>query len=227
MTGTVMTPTPKTDQELMRRQDRRLGQLENPSAVRCGDWVISTGEHGELLGSYNNGGSTILAYPPDVENPDATEASKEQHLMLRLNGVSNSPVAWDTLVAAKGDWGGLPTRSGTSTQITVGKGGLYLAVVNLVWPAPGYNNGVINVISSPASTPSAPAPTGVVKLAWNKTAGSFGSGGSAPPAWVAQSLSGPVDLATGDVIAVGFVGDALGPIGNATSTLLLQRIGDL
>lgn len=137
MTGTAKVKSAKTDAELARNFDRRISAAENPSAVRCGDWVFSTSDSGNLIASYVNGGSVILVTPPPAgQDPDAVAETQLPFIKVRRTADQSAPqntlttVIWDTIDSSSGAWTGDITGF---SQLTVPEDGFYLANFHLAW----------------------------------------------------------------------------------------------
>lgn len=144
MTGTARTRAPKTNQELMRDVDQRIGKLEHPAATRVGAWTLSTsGDTGNLIASHVDGGSVILSkVPPTNQAPDETVDTGLPDLKLRLVGPVEIPenavtdITYDTVEYANGQWvfndqtGAAP---GDIRNVRVQVAGLYLIVQKIQW----------------------------------------------------------------------------------------------
>jgi hypothetical protein len=125
VTGTAKTKPPKNDAEWARNTEKRLNAAENPTAVRIGEWVLSTDpDTGNLIGSHVDGGSKIIAVKPAAsENPDDIVSSATPYIKLERQQNQNAPrgsaqlVQWDTVASQTSDWGFSPP--GTDIDIPV------------------------------------------------------------------------------------------------------------
>jgi hypothetical protein len=96
---------PRTDAEWARDTQRRLDKAENPTAVRIGEWVLSTTELGVLIASHVDGGSIVLARPPAAEqDPDALVTTGSVLKVAVTANSSSSPIIWNAIVFASSDW---------------------------------------------------------------------------------------------------------------------------
>lgn len=138
MSGSDNRRPPKDDKELAREFDRRISSLEHPSATRVGKWVLSTGDSGELLASYVEGGSVSLSPPPVVgDSPDETESEDQEPPLLFLertdlqdiNGGQVTRIEWNQVVQQIGTWG--ITGSDPHSDIEIPVTGYYIVTVNV------------------------------------------------------------------------------------------------
>lgn len=160
MSGTARVKPPRNDAEWARNTQKRLDQVENPASTRVGQWVLSTeADTGNLLASFVNGGSVVLAKAPEPGgNPDDVTGT-EPFPSLKLKRTANQEidnnttvnVSWDTLDRNVGGWNAtaLPVET-----ITVPEAGLYLVIFKLVFTASNakFNKGVIQVNGTPVSS---------------------------------------------------------------------------
>lgn len=129
MSGTVKTKPPKDDAEWARNTEKRLNAAENPTAVRVGEWVLSTDpETGNLIGSHVDGGSKILATKPAAsENPDDIADNTVPYIKVERQQTQSEArgsvqlVEWDTVAAQTRDWG----FSAPGTDIDIPVNGVY------------------------------------------------------------------------------------------------------
>lgn len=139
MSGTPNVRTPRNDAEWARNTERRIQQVENPTSVRVGQWVLSTSPGGALIASNVGGGSQVLAVPAvgDEVDPDSVRDQDRMTFKARRINVQTmpqdvvTPVVWDAVDWAVGDWGGL--TSDTFSSVSVPVDGKYLVVGKLVW----------------------------------------------------------------------------------------------
>lgn len=140
MTGTANVKPAKNDAELARNFDRRIGAAENPTAVRMGQWVMSTSpDTGNLIASHVDGGSTVIAVPPPADqDPDQISDVQLPYIKVRRTTDQTAPqntlttVIWDTLDKSSGAWTGAVTGF---TQLIVPQDGFYLVNFHLAWKA--------------------------------------------------------------------------------------------
>lgn len=152
MSGSSITPAPRDDAEWARDIVRRIEALERPSALRAGDWVITTSpETGNLIASHVDGGSVVIAPPPPSgQDPDAVVDTAPPALQMSLiapgqNLASNTVarVQWNRVDRNIGGWqlNGLRDATGgdgsTATDnvhdIVVPSDDLYLITVRVSW----------------------------------------------------------------------------------------------
>lgn len=141
---------PRTEAEFGRAVVRRLEDVENPTAIRCGDWVLSTGEDGDLIASHSEGGSVLLAKrPAPSQEPDerVVEVNPAFTAMLtigqRVPGGQITTVQWDTIAVNIGDWEyqdtGLTNASGEDAAqiwfrtIVIPEDGIYHVRASMPW----------------------------------------------------------------------------------------------
>ncbi len=107
MTGTPKYRPPKTNAEWARTVERRLVAGENPNVVRIGAWTLSVDGNGNLIGSNVNGGSVVIAEPPEVTNSVDVVVTGELYMMKAARAVSQAQglITWDTVVYEQGEWG--------------------------------------------------------------------------------------------------------------------------
>jgi hypothetical protein len=129
---------PRNNMEWARRTEKRLNEHDNATAVRIGEWTLSTQEGtGNLIAGHVDGGSVILAVKPAAsEEPDeVTDTDDQPHLKLERQAVQSESrgaahlVQWDTVAYATGDWGFTPV----ATDIVIPQDGVYLIIYNLVF----------------------------------------------------------------------------------------------
>ena len=138
MSGTPKLPAPKDDAEWARNTQRRVEGLETPTSQRVGDWVVSTGPTGALIGSNVNGGSGVILQVPVAgdENPDTVAVGspkvKLQRTTLEVVPANTwTAITWEAEAYQVGLW--VSNANGAKT-LTVPEGGVYLIVVRTVWP---------------------------------------------------------------------------------------------
>lgn len=138
MTGTAKVKPPKDNAEWARNVQSRLDQVEHPASSRVGSWVLSTDpDTGNLIASFVNGGSIILAKAPEAgTNPDDTVTTQPlpriQLKRIADQGIpvgGQTAVSWDTQIRNVGGWGVTTLPVDT---ITVPEDGLYLLDFKLV-----------------------------------------------------------------------------------------------
>lgn len=138
MTGTAKVKPPQNNAEWARNTQKRLDQVEHPASSRIGQWVLSTEpDTGNLIASFVNGGSIILASPPDpgTSPDDVVEAQPLPSLKLKRVADQGIPangqvaVQWDTLARSIGEWG---TTTLPVETVTVPEDGLYLMFYKFV-----------------------------------------------------------------------------------------------
>lgn len=135
MSGTVKVKPPKNNQEWARNQQRRTEQLENPTATRMGDWVLSTQPGtGNLQASHVDGGSVVLAGKPEPSADADTVVGagfpclKVERVATQVeNAGSSHPVDWDTLAHASPEFNFFPPRS----EIVIPSNGVWMITLNL------------------------------------------------------------------------------------------------
>lgn len=141
MTGTPKVKDATTNAEWARNIDKRVDGTEHPTSSRVGKWVLSTDDDGNLIASFANGGSTVLAKVPSEQEDDPDLISVGLP-MLKLNraeplsvGASQTvSVLWDSVVENRGEWG-------VSVPIQIVKvpvSGLYLVIYRLIEIDAGY-----------------------------------------------------------------------------------------
>ena len=150
MTGTSQRKAPKNEAEFGRSVVRRLEDVENPTSVRAGSWVISTGDDGDLIASHADGGSVLLAKRPDPsQEPDSrvVEFTPMFIAMLvagqRITGGTSTTVQWDTITKNAGRWEtedtGTTAASGNDPaqvwfrNIIIPEDGTYLVQMTMPW----------------------------------------------------------------------------------------------
>lgn len=135
MTGTPDVKPPQNNAQWARNVEKRIGGVEHPTSTRLGDWVLSTDETtGNLIASYNNGGSIILAEPPPGGiDPDAISTSGLPFIrVVRANPqaiVANTStnINWDTIQKSTSEW----QFTAPGTDLVVPRAGYYLCVLNV------------------------------------------------------------------------------------------------
>ena len=154
MSGTANVKPPRSDAEWARGTQRRVESLENPTSQRAGDWVLSTDPRtGALIASNVNGGSTVLAMPPEGGaelDPDRVDLQSKIRFKARrttaqsIPGNAVTPIQWDTVDWAEGEWGGSGT--GLFSSVTVPVDGPYLIIGKGAWV--DATNGVRKLITT-------------------------------------------------------------------------------
>lgn len=130
MTGTAKVKPPRNNAEWARNTEKRLGADENSTALRAGEWTLSTQEGtGNLIASHVSGGSVILSAKPaasdepdevaDTNNQDYIKVERQQN-QAEARGAAHL-VQWDTLVQQTGGWGFTPT----ATDLVIPRDGVY------------------------------------------------------------------------------------------------------
>lgn len=153
MSGSDVSPAPRNDAEWARSIVRRIENLERPSALRAGDWVITTSpDTGNLIASHVTGGSVVLSNtPPSGQDPDAVVDSSLPALQVSLvspgqNLPANSVqrIRWNRIDRNVGGWlltgerdeqvvGDGSTAWDSAYDIGVPLDGLYLITLRLSW----------------------------------------------------------------------------------------------
>lgn len=129
MSGTANVKPPKNDQEWARNTQKRIEQVENPTATRVGEWVLSThADTGNLIASHVDGGSVVLAIKPAAsQSPDEVADNTVPYIKLERqqnqqeNRGSVALVQWDTVASQTRDWG----FSAPGTDIDIPVNGVY------------------------------------------------------------------------------------------------------
>lgn len=138
MTGTAKIKPPRNNPEWARNTEKRLNAAENPTAIRVGEWTLSTQDGtGNLIASHVEGGSVILAAKPAAsEEPDeVTDTDEQPHIKVERQATQSESrgtahlVEWDTVAYATGDWGFTPV----ATDIVIPQDGVYIIIYNLVF----------------------------------------------------------------------------------------------
>lgn len=135
---------PRDDRELVRDMDDRIDKVERSSATRVGKWVLSTSpDTGNLIASYVDGGSVVLAPPPpDGQKPDEEVDQSAAVLRARrledqsLKTGDNRLVAFDKLDAQNGGWrqsNRIDPGDDTYTSFLTPEDNLYLINVKVVF----------------------------------------------------------------------------------------------
>lgn len=135
MTGTTEKKTPpRNDQEWARDVQQRVENVEHPTALRAGEWTITTSEAGNLMACHVTGGCVTLAQiPPAGQDPDqVSDADEIPTIHVQRVADQNmpagavTPVQFDGTEHAIGDWG-IASRSdgGNTTQVVVPRSGVY------------------------------------------------------------------------------------------------------
>lgn len=164
MTGTAKQDRrPRTDQELIRQQDRRIETLETSDAVRIGAWTMTTHpDSGALIASNENGGSRELAKLPDSSlDADAVQAPPEQPLVeayepprIQVRRTANMSIA-NGLVAVPVTYQSTEFSEGTNPivenlgagTLTIGEDGVYQITAEFQWQgATAGGGGVCDVV---------------------------------------------------------------------------------
>lgn len=138
MSGTPKLPAPKDDAEWARNTQRRVEGLETPASQRVGDWVVSTGPTGALIGSNVNGGSGVILQVPVAgdENPDTVAVGSpkvklQRNTLQAITGNTWTVIAWEAEEFQVGQW---VSNANGATIVTVPEDGVYQIVVRTVWP---------------------------------------------------------------------------------------------
>lgn len=129
MSGTAKVKPPKNDQEWARNTQKRIEQVENPTAGRFGEWVLSTHpDTGNLIASHVDGGSVVLAIKPAAsQSPDEIADNTVPYIKVERqqnqqeNRGSVALVKWDTVTSQTRDWG----FSAPGTDIDIPVNGVY------------------------------------------------------------------------------------------------------
>lgn len=137
MTGTAKTKPPKNNAELIRNMVRRTEQLENPTSLRAGSWVLSEQrDTGNLLASHVDGGAVIVAEKPEsADEPDTVGTNDPPYIKVERQQNqqeargSSHLVQWDTLTYQTSDFSFQPTAS----DIVIPIDGIYACTYNLVF----------------------------------------------------------------------------------------------
>lgn len=113
MSGTPKLKPPRNNAEWARNTEKRQGAVEHPTSQRIGRWVLSEdAETGALIASHVDGGSIVLAVPPDASaeaDPDAIAATDLLSVTLTRTAAQAVPgggatVLWDGVIVDVGDW---------------------------------------------------------------------------------------------------------------------------
>lgn len=137
MTGTTEKKTPpRSDQEWARDMDQRVGAVEHPTSVRCGAWVFSTDpDTDNLIASYVNGGSVVVAQPPAAGEDADSVADPFLHLNLARSAAQTVPanstitVGWDTMINRSPSW----AFSTPAPEVVIPSAGTYLIIYHLAF----------------------------------------------------------------------------------------------
>lgn len=129
MSGTAKVKPPKNDQEWARNTQKRIEQVENPTAGRFGEWVLSTHpDTGNLIASHVDGGSVVLAVKPAAsQSPDTIADNTVPYIKLERQQTQSESrgsvarVKWDTVASQTRDWG----FSAPGTDIDIPVNGVY------------------------------------------------------------------------------------------------------
>lgn len=159
MTGTTEKKEPPTnDAEWARDQQQRLDLLENPDALRCGAWVLSTQEGtGDLIASHVDGGSVKLATKPEQgSDPDEVVEPGMTFLKLVRNINQSAPsnvtttIQWNAVVYQSAAW----NIDTPLTEIIVPEDGIYLVLFRLMWESNNQQitKAILSVDGSPKMT---------------------------------------------------------------------------
>ncbi|MCM6774966.1 hypothetical protein NDR87_26335 [Nocardia sp. CDC159] len=142
MTGTTEKKTPpRSDQEWARDIQQRVDNVEHPTSLRAGDWVLSTQEGtGSLIASHVDGGSVVLAKKPEsTEDPDKVADSGLPFVKLVRNLLQSAaantvtPISWNAVVHQTGDW----NITAPASTIIIPTDGIYLVLFRLMWETNG------------------------------------------------------------------------------------------
>ncbi|MGA6208073.1 hypothetical protein ACPESR_25300 [Nocardia testacea] len=136
MTGTTESKDPpRTDAEWARDVSRRQDLAEHPDSVRCGAWVLWTDDDGNLVGSYRDGGSRVIApRPPSGVDPESVTESALPSITAVRSGLqtipgTGGPVIFDGITSRVGDW---RTSGGLIPAVVVPETGPY-TIMATVW----------------------------------------------------------------------------------------------
>jgi hypothetical protein len=138
---------PVDNAEWARAADQRISALENPASQRIGPWVLSASADGNLIASYVDGGSVVLAKKPvgGESDPDQIEDFVVPSISAVLLGTCplSAPggvVTFDGVGAqAGGNWTG---DQATFNAILVPAPGIYTMHATVHFDDnPGYNTG--------------------------------------------------------------------------------------
>lgn len=129
MSGTAKVKPPKSDAEWARQTQKRIEQVENPTAGRFGEWVLSTHpDTGNLIASHVDGGSVVLAVKPAAsQSPDEVADTTVPYIKVERqqnqaeSRGSTHLVRWDTVASQTRDWG----FSAPGTDIDIPVNGIY------------------------------------------------------------------------------------------------------
>lgn len=193
MTSPDPTKEPQDNAEWARATDARIASLENSSAVRVGPWVLSSTAEGNLIASYVDGGSVVLAKKPTEgeTDPDKIEDPVNPACTVVLNSDQSIPtrgtVVFDgVLVEVGGNW---TAGSRNISAITCPVAGTYCVM------------GVMHITGVHASTDYG---VGVAVNGQIVAGGVYGeeSSSGAHNAMVSANASIVVNLTAGDAISL-------------------------
>ncbi|MEV5391921.1 hypothetical protein [Nocardia farcinica] len=129
MTGTTeRKDPPRTNAEWARDMQRRQDLVEHPAALRAGEWVLSTGAGGDLVGSHVAGGSVVIApLPASGVDPESVTDAALPSITVTRTALQSIPAAgdqivFDGVVSEVGEW---RTSSSAITALQVPESGVY------------------------------------------------------------------------------------------------------
>lgn len=132
MSGTPLVKPPRNNAEWARNTEKRQSAVEHPTSQRIGRWVVSEqADTGALIASHVNGGSTVLAQPPEPSDEAGADEVTEDVSVLSLTktvnqaaAVGTTVITWDDVRADLGGWTS-GVISGGLSDITVPISGVY------------------------------------------------------------------------------------------------------
>lgn len=131
------TKPAKNNAEWARNTQKELEANDHSTAVRVGDWTVSTQtDTGNLIASNINGGSIILAVKPAAsDNADEVAGTGQAFIKVERQATQNEPrgttalVEWDSVAYQTPGWGFAPT----ATDIVVPEDGVYTIKFHLAF----------------------------------------------------------------------------------------------
>lgn len=145
MTGTSSVKPPTTDAQWARNVQKRQDAADQPESIRAGAWTLYTDpETGNLMGANANGGSVVLATPPDVSEATADETASSAAQILkvaRTAGGGIDTISFDAVLIQQGDW----TFTAPSTDIVIPRDSIYAIFANIYQDSSNDNNSVVSV----------------------------------------------------------------------------------
>jgi hypothetical protein len=190
MSGTPFVKRPKNNAEWARNTEKRQNAVEHPTSQRIGPWTLSAHpESGALIASHVNGGSLVLATPPepsDEAGADEVSATKSAVTLTRTTNqaiaATATAVQWEDVRADIGGWT-TGVLTGGLTEVTVPISGLYFMSSTVHFQAGG---GLLAV---------AIRINGATQLVTNMVENVGGS-------WPSVVVSGQLPLLEGDTLSV-------------------------